>query len=310
MNDSPTPGVGPEEQGEGEVSYRVLDFADLEGVAAQHYRRKRRRRLLAFVTLPGLLLGTATIAAAYGTGLIGQTEPVATCTTSSMPAPERDSFEVEVLNSNDTNGLAGEVSGSLEDRDFVISSVGNADSSVYVKDVAIIYYGPEGEDNALLLQKQVPGAKLWNDNREGGDVRLVLGYGYDKLSYEEPKPPPAPSEIRVNVYNTTFQEGLAQDVADELDEREFKIRAVGNDPQASYLEDEVAIIRYGPEADGAAKRLAQQIDGATLKKVDRDEVSVDLVIGNDFQGLKAETEVPQVEPFERPAETIEKPCES
>lgn len=293
---------------EGPVSYRVLDFAELEGAAAEHYRRRRRRRLLTFVTLPGLLLGTATVATAYGTGLIGQPDAV-TCTAVSAPAPERESFEVDILNSNDTNGLGSQVARTLEGRGFDIGTVGNADSSVYVRDAAIIYHGPEGRDQALLLQKQVPGAKLWNDTRPGTKVQLVLGYGYDKLTYEPEPPPPAPSEITLNVYNTTYKEGLASDVAGELEQRHFRVDAVGNDPQGSFLDKDVAVIRFGPDGQPAATRLAEQLDGARLEKVGREGETIDLVLGSGFNGLKAETEVPEVKPYVRPAETIERPCE-
>ncbi len=139
-------------------------------------------------------------------------------------------------------------------------------------------------------------------------MQLVLGYGYDKL-VKEPEPPlPAPSEITLNVYNTTWKEGLASEVADDLRDRGFKIKATGNDPQMSFLEKEVAIIRFGPEGQRSAKRLAQQIEGAQLQKDDRTSRKVDLVLGNKFERLKPESRVPQVKPYVRPAETIQKPA--
>lgn len=293
---------------EGSVSYRVVGFDELDGSAADHFRRQRRRRLLLFVTLPGLLLGTATVATAYGTGLIG-TQPVV-CEPISQPAPPRDSFEVHLLNSNDTNGLGGDVARELALRDFEVASVGNADTSVYVKGAATIYYGPDGRDNALLVQKQVPGSQIWNDARAGENVQLVLGYGFDKLVSEPDPPLPAPSEITLNVYNTTWKDGLASEAADELKERGFRIKSTGNDPQMSFLENEVAVIRFGPEGQRSAKRLAQQIAGAQLQKDDRTGTKVDLVLGNGWDGLKPESDVPQVKPYVRPAETIQMPCET
>ncbi|MCT1620165.1 LytR C-terminal domain-containing protein [Janibacter hoylei] len=288
------------------VTYRVVGFDELEGAAAEHYRRQRRRRLLLFVTLPGLVLGTATVATAYGTGLIGSETP--TCAPIVEPAPERDSFDIQLLNSNDTDGLGTDVARELTLRDFSITSVGNADSSVYVKGAATIYYGPEGRDNALLLQKQIPGSKVWNDARPGDSVQLVLGYGFDKL-VSEPEPPlPAPSEITLNVYNTTWQEGLASEVAGDLKDRGFKVKATGNDPKMSFLEDEVAIIRFGPEGQRAAKRLAQHVEGVQLQKDDRTTNKVDLVLGNKWDDLKPASQVPEVKPYVRPAETIQKPC--
>ncbi|WP_068261766.1 LytR C-terminal domain-containing protein [Janibacter limosus] len=288
------------------ISYRVVGFDELEGAAAAHYRRQRRRRLLLFVTLPGLVLGTATVATAYGTGLIGT--PAVTCEPISQPAPARDSFEVTLLNSNDTDGLGSEIARELTLRDFNIASVGNADSSVYVKGAATIYYGSEGRDNALLLQKQIPGSKTWNDARPGDSVQLILGYGFDKLVSEPDPPLPAPSEIKVNVYNTTWQEGLASQAAGDLKERDFTIGKTGNDPQMSFLEDEVAIIRFGPEGQRSAKRLAQQISGVQLQKDDRTDATVSLVLGNKYKGLKSASSVPDVKPYVRPAETIQKPC--
>ena len=299
----------PGRDDEGPVSYRVVGFDELEGKTAAHFRRQRRRRLHLFITLPGLILGTATVATAYGTGLLGADETT-TCQPVSAPAPERDSFEVTLLNSSDTSGLAGDVGRELELRDFDIKSVGNADGSVYVKGAATIYHGKEGRDNALLLQKQIPGSKLWDDARGGDSVQLVLGYGFDKL-VDEPDPPlPAPSEITLNVYNTTWKEGLASDVAGELKDRGFKIKSTGNDPQMSYLEKETAVIRFGPDGQRGAKRLAQQFDGAQMQKDDRKGSKVDLVLGNKWSSLKSESQVPQVKPYVRPAETIQKPCEA
>lgn len=307
MNDE-DPVVEPQAHDES-VAYRVVGFDELDGSAAAHFRRQRRRRLLLFVTLPGLILGTATVATAYGTGLLGSSEST-TCQPVSSPAPERDSFEVDLLNSSDTSGLASDIARELELRDFDVDSVGNADTSVYVKGAATIYYGPKGRDNALLLQKQIPGAQTWNDARGGSSVQLVLGYGFDKL-VDEPGPPlPAPSEITLNVYNTTFHEGLASDVASDLEDRGFTVKSTGNDPQMSFLEDEIAIIRFGPEGARSAKRLAEQIKGVQLQKDDRDTTKVDLVLGSRWTALKAASTVPEVKPYERPTETIEKPCEA
>lgn len=295
---------------EGPVAYRVVGFDELEGNAAAHYRRQRRRRLLLFITLPGLVLGTATVATAYSTGLVGSPEKV--CVAEKKQAPERGSFEIELLNSADTlQGAAGRVNDKLLMRGFKVASVGNADSSVYVKGPATIYYGPDGLENALLLQKQIPGAKIWNDHRAGEDVQLVLGYGFEEPGLiEEPPPPlPAPEEISLNVYNTTFRAGLAGDTADELKSRDFTIKKVGNDPRQSFHEDDVAIIRFGPDGERRAERLAQQIDGAQLQKDDRTTKTVSLVLGSEFDGLKPDWKVPDVKPYERPPETIRIPCE-
>lgn len=293
---------------EGPVTYRVVGFDELEGAAAKHFRRQRRRRLLLFITLPGLILGTATVAAAYSTGMLGMSETVA-CAPVTAPAPERDSFDIKLLNSADTAGLAGDVGRQLELRDFHVSSIGNADSSIYVEGPATIYFGDEGLENALLVQQQIPGSQLWNDARDGDAVQLVLGYGFDTL-VDEPAPPlPAPAEISVNVYNTTWHPGLAADVTKALEDREFTVEKTGNDPRNSFHENEVGVIRFGPEGERAAKRLAQQVEDVQMQRDDRSGKTVDLVIGNEWDGLKTQAEVPQVEPYVRPPETVQLPCE-
>ncbi|GAA3604485.1 hypothetical protein GCM10022199_05310 [Marihabitans asiaticum] len=289
------------------AGYEVLRVDELDPAAKRELARRRRRRAVMFLTLPGLVLASATVATAYSLDLLGTSEP--TCVAERVVAPARDSFTITLLNSNDTDGLAGSVSRSLQERGFVVGEVGNADDNVYVKGAATIYHGADGRDNAALLQQQVPGSKLWADGRAGSDVQLVLGYGYDRLRDEPEPPPPAPSEITVSVYNTTFREGLAQDVSDELAERGFKPGETGNDPTGAFLPDDVAIIRFGPDGAKAAKRLDDYVDDAVLTEVDnREGESIDLVLGNQYAGLVPVTEVPEVKPFVRPADHIERPC--
>src|SRR5699024_2332848 len=202
-------------------------------------------------------------------------------------------------NSSDTSGLGTDVGRELELRDFDIESIGNADQSVYVKGAATIYHGEDGRDNALLLQKQIPGAKLWDDARSGDSVQLVLGYGFDKL-VDEPDPPlPAPSEISLNADNTTYKEGLAADVADELEDREGAAEAARDDAQ---------VIRYAPAGARAARRRDQHATGVQLQKAARPSPKVHLVLGSKWSDLQPQSSVPEAEPYERPAETIQKPC--
>ena len=142
--------------------------------------------------------------------------------------------------------------------------------------LSTIYFGDEGLKNALLVQKQIPGSKLWNDARGGESVQLVLGYGFEKL-VDEPDPPlPAPAEISVNVYNTTWKEGLAAEASAALEDREFTVKKTGNDPQNSFHKNEVGVIRFGPEGERAAKRLAEQVEDIQMQKDDRSGTTLDL----------------------------------
>lgn len=291
------------------AGYEVLRVDELDPEARRLLARRRRRRAVLFVTLPGLVLGTATVATAYGTNLIGH--PDAVCVPDRVTAPERDSFEIRLQNSNDTEGLGASVADTLEERGFVISDVSNASEQVYVKSAATVFYGPDGLDEALLVQQQIPGSRIWLDGREGDDVQVVLGYGYTGMRAEAEPPPPAPSEITVNVYNTTFREGLASDVLGELHDRGFREGKTGNDPSGAYLPDDVAVIRYGPDGAKAASRLAQHVDGARKELVEgRAGAAVDLVLGNQYSDLVPVTEVPQVTPYVRPPDHIERPCET
>lgn len=289
------------------AGYEVLRVDELDPAARRELARRRRRRAVMFLTLPGLVLGTATVATAYSLDLIGSPAPV--CVPDRVEAPKRDSFAITLLNSNDTSGLAGSVSRELEERGFEVATVGNADDKTYVKGSATIYYGPDGRDNALLLQQQVPGSQLWSDGRSGGDVQMVLGYGYDRLADEPEPPPPAPSEVTVSVYNTTFREGLASEVMADLVDRGFKAGETGNDPDGAFLPDDVAVIRFGPDGAKAAQRLSSYVEDAVMTKVDsREGEQVDLVLGNQYSDLVPITEVPEVKPFVRPPDHIERPC--
>ncbi|QFQ29394.1 hypothetical protein EEW87_002195 [Janibacter melonis] len=291
------------------AGYEVLRVDELDDDTRRVLARRRRRRAILFVTLPGLLLGTATVAAAYSANLIGAPEPV--CIPERVEAPQRDSFEIDLQNSNSTAGLARDVGRTLEERGFVIADIGNADDRVYVKSAATIYYGPDSRDNALLVQQQIPGSKMWSDGRGGKDVQVVLGYGYKDLKDEPEPPPPAPSEIRVSVYNTTFREGLAADVAADLRSRGFRTGETGNDPSGAFLPEEAAVIRYGPDGQKAAKRLADHVEGAELQRVEgRKGMSVDLVLGNEYSDLVPASDIPEVTPYVRPADHIERPCEA
>ena len=275
----------------------------------QRFRKHQWHRVAAFITLPGIVLGTASVAAAYGSGAFHR--ETATCTPQVVQAPSRGSFKVSVLNATGRPGLATTVGKELARRDFRIVQMTTAPSDLYVKSSGMIYYGAAGEHQALLLQKQLPGSVLFNDGRTGTAVALVIGSGYAKLAYAPPPQMPLPSAVTVNVYNTTYHEGLAKKVQDELAARGFKKGKAGNDPEQSFLPSTTAVIRYGADGDLAAKRLAQHVPGAKLEKDDRSGTRVDLVIGSTFTALTPADEVPPLPVATKTApETVAVPCES
>ena len=135
------------------------------------------------------------------------------------------------------------------------------------------------------MQQQIPGSELFEDEgRTSKSVDVVVGLGYTAMVPLPPRFDPLPSEITMNVYNTTFRTGLASTVAKDLKGRGFKIKDVSNDPQKT-LQMGTALIRYGEEGDLAAKIVAQHLPGATLRKDERAGTSVDVVIGNAYTAL-------------------------
>lgn len=292
QQDSPRPGRGP-------------------GLSAGAYRRRQVRRIAVFVTLPGLLLGTASIAAAYGTGLLGRTpSDTPTCTPKTVTAPPRNSFTVNVVNSNETAGQGADVARQLGQRGFTVGIVTNAPEDVYIKRSAIVYYGKGGLDNALLVAKQVPGSTLWEDGRDNSSVDLFIGYGYTDLVAAPPPIPPDPADITVNVYNTTWRDGLATSVGRSLTSRGFDVAKVGNDPAKAFLPNETAVIRYGTEGQLAAERLQHQLPQVKMARDDRTGDELDLVLGNRFHHLVPVAKLPKPDPtLPLPAETVTRPCQ-
>ncbi|GAA1777876.1 LytR C-terminal domain-containing protein [Nostocoides vanveenii] len=276
--------------------------------ARRAIRWRQRRRFVLLITLPGLIVGGASVAGAYGAGLLTR-KPAIACVSAVVPAPARDSFDILVTNSNETAGQGGKVAKALTKRGFVVKDVSNAPDGVYIKRAAMIYHGPKGLDQALLVAAQIPGARTWNDGRGGSTVEVVIGYGFTGLKPVPPPPAPLPSEITVNVYNTTWRAGLAATVADDLASRGFHLGTVGNDPLRSFLPDDIAVIRFGPDGADAAATVQQNLPGARMQQDAREGSGVDLVIGNGFTSLLEKSQVPR--PPKRvapPAETVARPC--
>ncbi len=275
----------------------------------ERWRKHRMRKLLLFVTLPGVLLGTASISGAYSAGWMTP-EPLApACSPEIVPAPKRGSFVVNVMNATGREGVAASVAMGLAKRKFQVAGISNAPETWYVTQPAVVHHGPKGLDQALLVASQIPGAKLFEDVRTNTSVDLVIGLGYQELVPVPPRLKPIPSEVTVNVYNTTYKTGLAKVVADALRGRSFKIKEVANDPLKT-MQMGTALIRYGEEGDLAAQLLQGHLPGAQLLKDTRAGATVDLVIGNSYTALVPTAEVPPLPP--RPKQevpTVARPCD-
>lgn len=105
------------------------------------------------------------------------------------------------------------------------------------------------------------------------------------------KAPPSlsPASLSIRVLNATDQQGLAQSVAAELQQRGFKVAEVGNDSSGRQVTG-VGEIRHGPRGKDAAAYLAVFDPGAKDYLDTRATASVDLVIGPDFKQLASQQE--------------------
>ena len=274
----------------------------------QLWRKHRLRQMMLFVTIPGVLLGTASITAAYSAGWMSPPAPKPACSPVVVPAPARGSFTVNVLNATGRKGVAAEVATGLAKRKFAIGGISNAPDSWYVTQPAVVHHGPKGLDQALLTASQIPGAKLFADSRTDTSVDVVVGLGYRDMVAIPERLKPIPSEVTVNVYNTTYRTGLAKTVADAVRARGFKVKEVSNDPLRS-MQMGTAVIRYGEEGDLAAALLKGHVPGAQLVKDGRLGAGLDLVIGNAFTELTPVAQVPELPA--RPTQavpTVARPC--
>ena len=276
----------------------------------QIWRRYQFRHLAAFITIPAVLLGTASIATAYGTGLMSNEPAKVACQPVVVPAPNPASFHIKVLNTSGVNGAAHAVGKDLTRRGFTVVEASTAPRGLYVKAPVRIYHGKDGLDQALLAAQTVAGAELEFDGRAGTSISFVLGADFTTMLPAPPPKPPAQSSYKVNVYNATWKPGLAKAAMAELTARGFTPGKQGNDPDHSFLPDDVAVIRHGPDADLAAAQVARHIKGAVLAEVPRDNLVIDVILGNKFEQVTPSAELPPAPAVRKdPPPTVSRPCD-
>jgi LytR cell envelope-related transcriptional attenuator len=99
-----------------------------------------------------------------------------------------------------------------------------------------------------------------------------------------PTDAPAPTDIRLNVYNATARNGLASHIARALRERGFAIVDVANDPLGRTV-TVPAEVRAGVDNEAAAAVVVAQVAGAVFVADNRTDDSVDLVAGDGYRRL-------------------------
>ncbi len=107
----------------------------------------------------------------------------------------------------------------------------------------------------------------------------------------------APGETSVNVFNASNRNGLALNVARELQKRGFVVpRDPANDPQKTKM-TAMAVIRHGPTGLLAAQTVATVAAGEVqLVQDDRTGSDVDLVLGATFKLAPAPSPSPTPSP--------------
>jgi LytR cell envelope-related transcriptional attenuator len=145
-----------------------------------HYTLRLRRALPALVCL----LVLCALAGLTWLKVIDQVDDrVAAAACGSRPV-DSSKVQVRVYNATAREGLARKVAGQLVGRGYAIVATDNDPLSGIrpVDGAAEVRYGPAGARAAALVRRQVPGATLYKDAREGPIVDLVLGDQFRRLS--------------------------------------------------------------------------------------------------------------------------------
>jgi hypothetical protein len=146
---------------------------------AQHTWRLRR-------ALPALafLLALCGLAGLTWLKVIDQVDDRAAAAACGPGSADSSKVQVRVYNATAREGLARKVAGQLVGRGYAIVATDNDPLSGIrpVEGAAEVRYGPAGARAAALVRRQVPGATLYKDARQGSIVDLVLGEQFRRLS--------------------------------------------------------------------------------------------------------------------------------
>ena len=112
---------------------------------------------------------------------VGGRTQAAACGTAAVTSSR---IQVRVYNATAREGLARKVAGQLIGRGYAIVGTDN-DPLAGIRPVegsAEVRYGPAGAKQAAQVRRQVPGAALYRDARQGSVVDLVLGEKFRRLA--------------------------------------------------------------------------------------------------------------------------------
>lgn len=271
---------------------------------------RRRVGLLIFVLTPAVFLGGGLLSASNALNRVIGPRDDKVCTPVTVRAPMENSFTINVLNADGPQGAARAVAKELPLRDFKPGVVGNAVSETrVVQGIGEIRHGPDGLDQALLVEKALlPGARMIRDFRTDTSVDLVLGPKFAQLKAAD-GPLVRRADVVVNVYNTTYYEGLGKATSDGLVALGFPRGAVGLDPQNAWVQD-TAVIRFGSDGAAGAKLLKEAVPDARLVPDPANSTTaIDLLIGMTWKPLADADKLTKETPKNPLGQVeIERPC--
>lgn len=140
------------------------------------WRIRRNRKLAAFLCLPGLTLGTATLVGANAAGLF-DTGVGRICTASAHVLPKAGSVTVRVYNASGVAGVASRTAAQLAAKGFRVGSIGNAPEARWFTGAPKVIHGIRGTDQAAVVASTMPGAVQISDGRGDSGVDVLLGGG-------------------------------------------------------------------------------------------------------------------------------------
>ena len=100
-----------------------------------------------------------------------------------------------------------------------------------------------------------------------------------------------PSDVTLNVYNSTGRIGLAGNTAAVMQKEGFSVATIDNDTLGKKILG-VGEIRHGPSGLQKARLVAKRMPGAKLVLDNRTDTTVDLVVGGQFRAVKVQPEPP------------------
>ena len=144
------------------------------------YTLRLRRALPALV----FLLTLCGLAGLTWLKVIDQVDDRASAAGCGRDPVDSSKVQIRVYNATAREGLARKIAGQLVGRGYAIVATDNDPLSGIrpVDGAAEVRYGPAGARAAALLRRQVPGATMYEDARQGAIIDLVLGDQFRRLS--------------------------------------------------------------------------------------------------------------------------------